>query len=125
MVSFLAQVDVPGRRESRPRALGCREGVILALAAIGMLIAVPRRANAQDFHIIIPVGAGSEVERYLRAVSLTGIATSQQWTIRPFGPNELAAMRIGAVQPWSREVTNQGLRQTGLTILSPEATTIV
>ena len=44
------------------------------------------------------LAANSELERYLRVLSVSGIAPWSQWTVRPFGPREMPMS--GTVHPW-------------------------
>ena len=90
--------------------------------AVGAVIASPHRGAGQRVPIIVPVGAGNEEERYLRALSLVGIVPAAQWTVRPFGPNELDAMKPVASHPWSHIVTSIGINQPRMAILSPLVT---
>lgn len=46
--------------------------------------------------------AGGDAERYLRALQVAGLAPVHQWSLRPFGPEELRALRPAERgHPWS------------------------
>lgn len=46
--------------------------------------------------------AGSELERYLRALQITGTGAALPWSVRPFGPREVARMfEAGDDHPWA------------------------
>lgn len=61
----------------------------LALLALG-LVPLTRVSAQRQNPAAFPVFAGSETERYLRALQLVGKAEPTQWTVRPFGPRELS-----------------------------------
>jgi hypothetical protein len=53
---------------------------------------------------------GSDVERYLRALSIAGIVRVLPWAARPFGPDELRTIFRDSARiahPWQRAVTRE------------------
>ena len=73
----------------------------------------------------VSIGAGTEMERYLRALELVGKLPSGQWEVRPFGPRELSAMRLPERHPWARQFsdTSPAPRSTW-SVVSPSASLI-
>ena len=48
------------------------------------------------------VAAGGDVEQYLRALQVAGLAPLQPWSIRPFAPGQLARLiSTDSAHPWS------------------------
>ncbi len=47
------------------------------------------------------IEVGGEEERYLRALQIAGIAPLTSWTIQPFAPSEVRALRTLKANPWA------------------------
>jgi hypothetical protein len=94
---------------------GDQAKAVIAAAVIAM---TPSLGIGQTVPVAAPVTAGSEAERYLRALSLTGIVHAPQWTVRPFAPTELFRMKPIGPHPWSQRFFPIGA-ESHLAILSP------
>src|SRR5205823_3021785 len=77
-----------------------RTSILSVLLVLLSSIATPAAVLAQTLRLTVPVGAGSELERYFRAVSLVGGIPASQWTLRPFGPRELDKFQARSPHPW-------------------------
>jgi hypothetical protein len=94
------------------------------------LIAAPacRTLDAQAPERVAAVAAaGSDIERELRALQLTGRIPQRIWSIRAFNATEIATMLAGVVDSLPARLTSESHRLGGVAwqILAPEAGTIV
>lgn len=90
----------------------------LAFAAAALALAAPLRAQAPDLRA--EATAGSEAERYLRLLQVSGAAPLYPWSIRSFSPRELD--RLGAVSgdhPWAARLPADSARGPRLVLLRP------
>ena len=88
---------LPGRRARRPLRLAAVTAVLLMAAGGSAPLVAQERP--------IPVGhelfVGSELEQYLRLLQTLGEVAPHQWSVRTFGPAEVARLRpTGRRHPW-------------------------
>src|SRR3954465_10688437 len=91
-----------------PQHRGFKRRLSVVQFAMALIVA-PCAVFAQRPAISIPVGAGSEIERYLRILQLVGKLPPGQWTVRPFGPSELSSMKLPANHPWARQFKDSSI----------------
>jgi hypothetical protein len=77
------------------------------MAMVLMLASTPVLASAQDSLSRTAArwteaSAGSELERYLRALQLGGASPARGWSVRAFSPAELAAIAPEGAHPWAK-----------------------
>ncbi len=87
--------------------------------------AAARHADAQTrvpYPVAHEIFAGSELERYLRALQITGSVPAMPWSVRPFGPGEVARLAVtGDDHPWAERFEgNPGSGSGRLALLSAE-----
>lgn len=96
-----------------------------AATLVGLLLPIAS-ARPQRAHMSPTISAGSEFERYARILELTGGLLPGQWTVRPFGPRELAEKRLPAQHPWAARMVEQTLADSSsLSVAAPSATLMV
>jgi hypothetical protein len=101
---------------------------VVALVVV-MLPAVPTSAVSQTVaeSLLPPFMAGDARDGYWRALELAGVLPPSQWTIRPFGPREIAGFAVNdSMHPWSGRQAPPKRRYRGVswTIEPGVATTI-
>lgn len=100
----------------------------LAASALIALCALESTASAQvrrDANVEWHAGAGSDSERYLRALQLVGIVPLHPWTIRAFSPLELRTLTPATgAHPWAAALSRPHKSGSTFQILSPEAEAI-
>jgi hypothetical protein len=74
--------------------------------------------HAQARGFAVSSGAGTELERYLRALDLVGQARTAQWTLRGFGKDEEPALPSG--HPWQGRLGEPDKSGTGGSLIAPE-----
>lgn len=71
------------------------------------------------------VSAGSEGERYLRALQVAGIAGETHWSVRPFSAHEVRRrLPANASHPWAATLLVPAPRRAWLRVTQPELTGI-
>lgn len=79
----------------------------------------------RDSSTIWLVSPGSEGERYLRALQLTGASPSTHWSIRPFSSHEVQRLATSdSIHPWAERMAVRAPRSVWLRVIQPEATGI-
>jgi hypothetical protein len=86
-------------------------------------LAAPFTAGSQiitDAHTRLNVPAGFGTERYLRALQVAGIAPYYPWSVRGFGPDELARVMpvADSTHPWQARMKQSSARYQ-LYVLAP------
>ena len=109
---------------------GARRGTTRALLGCALLQALfgSGGAGAQ-----VPVGpstrelvaVNTDVERYLRVLQDLGIVPAYPWSVREFGPREIAALLpADTTHPWSARVRRTIYGSSDLYVVAPEAQAI-
>jgi hypothetical protein len=83
--------------------MACRRAALF-LAAIAAHAAMPRRLHAQTYARLDLGGfieAGGEAERYARVLQLAGLVPLAPWSIQPFSPSTVRALRPTGAHPWA------------------------
>lgn len=65
------------------------------------------QANTGPAGVAMGAVVGGDVERYLRVLSLAGLIRPLQWSVRPFGPDDLATMLTDSARkshPWQQRM---------------------
>jgi len=106
---------------STDRALTSRGGRILVLAVLLLLPAALRAQVARDSAVDWLVSAGSEGERYLRALQVAGLANETHWSLRPFSAREVGRIaRPEAAHPWAERFSARPSEQVWVRAIQPE-----
>jgi hypothetical protein len=82
---------------------------------------VPMGGRLQDWS---DAAVGSEEENYLRVLQVAGLARQRPWTLRPFGPGELAGLvPADARHPWRVRLALDTGRRVAAAVLWPVVAT--
>ena len=100
-------------------ARGLARATVLILLA-GGAPGLAAQARAED--VRAEVFVGSEAERYLRVLQVAGAAPVVPWTVRGFGPREVARMAPDTVgHPWAGRYDYSGERASRVWAVGPGA----
>jgi hypothetical protein len=92
---------------------------IFMMAAGAVAAAMPGVVRSQGIPISNPMGAGTEMEQYLRVLGLVGQAPTGQWTVRAFGPTETASMTPPADHPWRTRLPARSALGRSYSVVAP------
>src|SRR3954466_4574948 len=93
----------------------------LALAAAALVVACPLRAQRALPDLRDEATAGSDAERYLRVLQVSGAAPLYPWSIRAFSPAEVDRLAADSAQhPWAaRFAPADSVHRSHLRMLRP------
>jgi hypothetical protein len=94
--------------------------LLITLAATSLRAQLPIANNLDD-----RVAAGGDVEQYLRALQVAGLAPLQPWSIRPFAPGQLDRLiSTDSAHPWSGYLKKPTKSDGELYLISPKLQTM-
>ncbi|HEX2081153.1 MAG TPA: capsule assembly Wzi family protein [Longimicrobium sp.] len=82
------------------RPFGPALGAALLAASLACAPAAAQQAPPRDLHAAL--GAGSEVETYLRTLQLVGAVPLHPWSVRSLSPRQARELAPAGAHPWSR-----------------------